>query len=56
MAISGYMPKDPAWYVKMAELEGNHEVGAGYESLTPEGSERFMNTIAAMAIYPDKDD
>ncbi len=56
MAISDYMPKDPAWYARMAELEGDYEVGAGYESLTPEGSKRFIATIGAMAMLPIKDD
>lgn len=56
MAISDHMPKDPTWYTKMAELEGGHEVGVGYESLTPEGSKIFMATVAAMANLPIKDD
>jgi len=56
MSISDYMPKDPAWYAKMAELEGDHEIGAGYESMTPKGSKIFMATIADMASLPIKDD
>lgn len=56
MAISDFMPKDPDWYAKMAEFEGDQEIGAGYEIMTPEGAEIFMATVAAMAKFPDKDD
>lgn len=41
------MPIDPAWYMRMADEEGDYEVGAGFESMTPEGAGRFLSMFVS---------
>lgn len=42
MAIKDHMPTDPQWFMRMAELEGDHEIGAGFE-LTGELVDQLIN-------------
>lgn len=53
MAISDHMPKDPAWCMKMAELEGDYEIGAGI--YPPEVILRAYAEDNGIP-FPDKDD